>query len=382
MSDRLADNIRRIVGNERRKARTLGTADYKESIDGNRGASFAPPGSSGATNSTATSGSAGQDLSSFAPAFDTSGYGHGTGQDGASVDPDDPSKALIENGGNQYDVEDILDGNGPGFFDPSATDGGGDYAFDESMDGITGLTDCTTGKDLCIYLKNGTPPPDGWESNELPPDNYYDGTITPTGGGPNLFEWIQGTRYFTTLAGTSTQVFFPNAAAGIDYIAANSLSPDPTISSITWDSGIGPGAFRVRSNSDAYQELLFIDNSCDVGVESACPVNKPSASELSLPDFPVDNCHAIAFQNGKLQSSSQEPQSDRVDRLMGDQSRIDFCFGSGRFGAMELTKNGGYMIYETASEGGAISGIGTVFNAKSQAVTTLTEANEVIQWRP
>lgn len=381
MADRLAENIRRIVGNDKQKANVLNTRPDKESIEGRRGASFAAAGSSGVTGTTTATGRAGQSMSGVSTGLVSGGYQYGSGGSGASIDPNDPNKAKIENGGNQFDVEDILDGDGPGFYDSNAEDGSGSDALNESVDAFTGMKDCATSKDLCIYTKNGIPPPDGWDDADVPPDGYYDGviTITTDGSGDGLrpYDWTQGEEWTADPTGAPTASVFSSGAAALDDMQARTTASG-TLSTIEYED-VGFGRYRMTWVSPNFVELVT-RSTCTPGSSSSCPIVEPN--DIPIAKQPSDGCHALGFGAQGFESSRSENDADKVTKLMQRQSRVDFCFGVGRFGTIEVTKSGGYMMYETASEGGAISGIGTVFNGKGQATAPLADGNEVIQNRP
>jgi hypothetical protein len=63
----------------------------------------------------------------------------------------------------------------------------------------------------------------------------------------------------------------------------------------------------------------------------------------------------VSLDDGKFKGSEYEPEADRVPALTDNQhSQIDFCFdGGSRYGAIATTNEGGFMVYETSSPGGA-----------------------------
>lgn len=75
----------------------------------------------------------------------------------------------------------------------------------------------------------------------------------------------------------------------------------------------------------------------------------------------------MRYVNGTYYTSAYSPN---VPTKLAHQpkSKVDFCFGSGRFGSTEPTKDGGFMLYETSTGGGAPSGVVRVYNSSRQLV--------------
>lgn len=355
MANPLADAIRRIVGYDPNKSQ-LGPDKFRGPLQGTTGIGYMQADKASAGSK---SGGPGTTLGNTAPEdgmvknSETKKPAAETG--GNKVDATDPSKAIYGPNDGVYDpvdflntedtlttlkdAEDLLTGVGNL---TSAAQGGG------TLNGMNGITDCSTGKAINVRFDGFFVPPPGWENAETPP-----------GDGP-ADHWELGISWFSpgfpsgytannplAAATQSKNVVFPEYSVLVDTVF------DPAFPHAggmrryiyTWEKPLDPTHDQVSFYAQ--------DQACSPSPgDDICPTENPASPQY----WPVDGeLQLKRLPDGRLVPSDFEPPEDRIPEYMdGNRTTLNFCFSGGsRQGRVEATNDGGYMIYEK------IAGVGT-----------------------
>ncbi|MCX4186779.1 hypothetical protein [Methylophaga sp. OBS4] len=353
MSTEFADNIRRIARGTRRKG-ALGEYQERDPVLGGTVTlvtnAYALGGGTGGSGETPTSN---------APNSETQQQEQGNDQQ--APNPDDPNTFYRGGSGTvgnpdsatqqgNYDIEDIIDKTDGPQAAPNP-DGSLPDGYDSSIRSMNGATDCSTGQCINFHTDGNFPAPEGWEDADTPPDAegyenfdpdyYWSSTFTSANGSVIVVEEAAVPVLYDSFIAALT------AMPEIDGFSV--FSPLTKISDVRWrfqwsafDEGVGTGV--ITQNLDR--------SSCSaVGVPSdACIAAVPKASE-----WPEDGCYDLALIDGQFTTN----QYDSEAPAGAGGSKVDFCFGDGRTGSVEVTANGGTMIYETV--GGVPTGRATVY---------------------
>lgn len=361
MANPLADAIRRIVGFDPTRSK-LSLAMDRGKVLGTTGIGFMQPDK---VSAGSVEGGKDEKLGDKAPP-DGLIKPPFTGNPGGNVvDATDPSKSIYSAGDGDYSPESFInpDGmttlkktedflSGVGMVANGAQGGG-------TLNGLTGITDCISGKSLAIRLDGVFVPPTGWADAETPP-----------GDGP-AEHWELGTRWFappsfrannplsaaqsaksdagqgdyTNLVGSAFDGSFPHAGGNRRYI-------------YTWE----------KPDDETHDQVSFYaqDETCTpVEGDLICPDSNPA----SPTHWPEDDEMALTRNpQGTFGSSPYEPLADRVAALAsGSRTTLDFCFNGGtKQGRIEATNDGGYMIYETLDGSGV--GIYKIFGSDNRVI--------------
>lgn len=303
-------------------------------------------------------------------------------QNDQPVTSDDPNtfnqgSAAQGSTSNTYDMEDIVDQTGDVPSSPNEADNSGsDETASSPTSGIVshinGATDCSTGQCINFHLDGNFPAPDGWPDADTPADAEGYETWDPDYYWRTQVVLDHGT---ISVEAATYEVAYNNLVAAIQ--------ADPDIESFginfelyqvyegrwafSWsaaDHGIGTGV--VNTDILRYDCVSVGDPS-----EDGCISEVPKAEA-----WPEDGCYDLALIDGQFQKN--EYDSEAPSDAGG--SKVDFCFGDGRTGSMEVTANGGMMVYETS--GGSPTGQATVYGADGtmQAAGNATETF-MDQWR-
>lgn len=297
-------------------------------------------------------------------------------QQGGDVDPKNPFRTIYGSSENSYDAKKLIDG----------TDSPRRNRFDESFSGIgglgdyssgflkrmTGLTDCDTGKELDIRFDGTFLPPDTWEDDGTP---------------PAYAKWEQGTMWRGSSVGQPDRATAQKAAE-----AARDESGDVTYTLVQNITDPLPfphvgGTVRIVFTFEDPSTHLTVDYyaydiTCNPGIyDDACPIENPYEVK-----WPEDNIMQLSFQDTKFVKSGYESEADLVARFTDNKhSVVTFCFDGGtRFGTIASTNEGGYMIYESPSQGSIAVKSGTivrVFNSKGQ-ISAYTDAGGIAAYNP
>lgn len=269
---------------------------------------------------------------------------------------------------NTYDMEDVIDQTGNAPTAPNEPDysNSGEYSTGGIIDHLSGATDCATGQGINFHTDGNFPAPDGWEDAESPPtlEYYQEGYSWQTqsmngavgrGATPEL-------AVFDRTSNISSSLVTEYPFGGNEGIARVSCSNVP---STCISTGIG-----------SYSQVLVYRQSCSGSSDpehiAICNAEPPTEEA-----WPEDGSYDLALIDGQLQTN----QYDGEAPASAGGSKVDFCFGSGRTGSLEVTANGGFMVYETS--GGAPTGKATVYGSDGtfQAGGDATNAF-MDQWRP
>jgi len=363
MANPIADAIRRIVGFDPTRSQLLNITK-RGPILGQSSIGFMQPDKATAGSVTGPKDAKLGDKAPKDGMVKTPMSGINTG--GNIVDATDPTKSIYKPNDGVYSASEVINPEtttlsqsnnfltGVGML-TSAAQGGG------TLNGLTGITDCVSGKTIAIRFDGKFAPPPGWDDDTTPPP--------PEPG----FEWEQGYAWGTTLASPPTKS--PSQSGARAYAKS-------------FHEGVGaqwPGDTEIFSYTPGVEAAQFVDASTTYQVR----IRRISTGEIALggligkqvcdnpfygapscPEFdptiqtewPEDDEMQIARSpTGGLSTSTWEPAADLVPSLIsGDMTSLNFCFEGGtRQGRMEATNEGGYMIYETI--GGAGTGIYKIF---------------------
>jgi hypothetical protein len=248
------------------------------------------------------------------------------------------------------DVESVIDGEaGPQSsydYNSSIAGSGG------SLDGITGLTDCSTGQGINIRYDGNFPPPDGWDDADTPPSGD-DGT------------WVANTYLVTSalFIGVATIVA---ATVGDSFQQAQAAI---IASSATYDYVLYSPVTRVGTNAWTFQWYSSLTAGGTTGVVTtyinrigcngegdpyaACSSSPPLATE-----WPTDGSYDLSLIEGSFQTN---PYDSEAPADAGG-SAVNFCFSGGtRQGRLYATAQGGTMLVETSV--GAPTGTAKVYGS-------------------
>jgi len=357
MANRYAEDIKRIVGIDPNQG-LLGDPKVKPAIRSMRGIGYIDPTSG---SSTSVSGSAGTtQLPTNLPngAVDT---GENTaGVEGA--DPNDPLNNVTEATDGLADVEDIIDGTADEakFSELNLDQDGMDFTGDNVLNTLT-VYDETTGEQVDIYLQRGERL---WtENDDLDDEN-------------SPFQWELGFNWTVFGIDQSTGAKVGGSACGATpYAAAANAGAifggdmNNAFQSIGAGSISGEGDF-VASYDDSIMAPILVSTygtqfgvertsgGCTPGVDAYCPTTRPET------EFPDDGEYQLKLANGKFIGSSFDPNLP-LEFQQGS-SKYNYKFGAGltRTGSIEVTRNGGSMIYETS--GGSATGIVRVYSSSGR----------------
>ncbi len=375
MGNRYADDIKRIVGIDLNQ-NVLGAAEKKAAIPGTRGIGYYNPktggseGSSGTPNQTTVEN---RDQGEFDNWENDSGT--------LGLDPNFPQNGVGGATVGQATAGDIIDGIAPEakVATPQITDAGLVYDNNNSLNSLI-ATDCVTGDEIEIRFRDDFVPPDAtfdtegneltaeWESADVPPvlSGWVIGTYytTPHPGPPANLEGLTLTTT-TAALGNALDAAFPGAAPWVftHYV------PD--------------GAFRwiaFYDRSDQQQQSSFPIDEIDCistppTLGAVCPSVPPTETS-----WPPDSRYVMKLDEGNFVTSEFDPEVP--PNRINPQSFVEFCFGVGRTGTIEVTKDNGVMIYETGG-GGAPTGIIRTYDPSGQMIAVFDAASGWINnYRP
>lgn len=242
-------------------------------------------------------------------------------------DPDNPNNPGNSGGGGggsardpkrdgPQDVEDLLDDEkGPVPPDETA----GDEYSGGALPKITGFEDCQTGQSVTVHLDGMFDVPEGWDSPEDPPDGGY--TDSDTG-----------------------KCFFPDYPCpepGLLVHGGNTYSECMAQGGEHWVSlWIPHGDEPPYTYEDGFG---------------------PDNSPIPATEWPPDGEYDLVFKDGTFQSSTFDSEAPATTQE--PTSVINLCTPSGRFVTVRAASNGGSMVYETVTEGGAPTNTMKVYNS-------------------
>lgn len=384
-----ADNIRRIVG-LKDIAEANKSYDDKAKINGNRSIAYID--NTGTVKQT-TGAKAGVDEegneipgatipdsdSEYTPDetgnnpddATTGGSGGGPGSAGGpKPGPQNPN--VVSSTQGVYDIADLIDGlGGPGL--PEA----GDIA--SVLKGLSGLNDCT-GNTLNIRFDGEFIPPPGW-------DTVDSGNSTPGADG----EYVAG--YYYEVGGLGPP-WPPERTVGADLnIIAENLEWGflefgyvytyvaffTQVTSTSWSIyAFNPGSGTNQVFSTVYRQPC--PDSYGICAAGDPGLSWPRTGAITLSFSDIDNVYGFfGYELDPIIPLAYQPTTSGGAY---QPTTVPFCFGSGRFGRIEPTKTGGYMIMETTgSSSGTPTGNIRVFS-KSGVLQGYATASNYAAYKP
>lgn len=354
MSNKYVQDIRKIVGIDVNQS-TLSVPTFKPRIGAKQGIGYFNQ-----DNQTVASSKKDKDQK-LKESLD-SGTVYNSDFDGGNyLDPADPYSNTYDYDSGTYEATDSLLTDLPSIIDSTAGTGMGNNSVSTggTLNGITGLLDPESGQSLDLRFDGLVRPPVGWDSVDVPADEYD--------------RWTAGTQWFAP-GSPGAYSAVPILAAKIqrdvahsDYTALVSAEIEnfPHIGgSVRW-------VFVWERSSDNDQVSFYAhDESCSVSPSDPfCPLYSPIK-------HPADGLMQLVASGGKWQVSEYEPLVDVIPSYTDNQhSRIDAQFGSGRFISIIPTRNAGYVIGETDTLGGTlISDVNRVISAYGKVIDYITAA--------
>ncbi len=385
MANKYADNIRRIVGFDPTKS-SLGDAQQKDSIAGKRGIGYMSTDGRSTMSASGHSGNftdgTGTTLPEIPDGSLDEGFPPAFGQ-GSYIDPTNPLNSILTGAVGRWDIEDIFDGiSSPHVGSPlgSGISGIG-LGTGGSINELTGMTDCATGKGIALNYRNeGEEPPPGWTDADTPPEGY---------------EWEQGFQYHDTskfsnivgiALGATLAEALMNQAGWISVIGGSIgtfvqmyIGNDPDYPAATWVAGYADYTHSGGSPPNNLIRVYVHTKSACTPVTTYCTLTGPASSY-----HPEDGVMTLTFNgDGGFQQHALEAPNDIIPSLDGQTiSSLNFCLDGGtRFGTLAPAVNGGFMLYETDSEGGSPVGVVRVFSSDRQMVAA-TDITGMQAWMP
>jgi len=373
MGNRYVEDLRRIIGIDPNQGK-LNAAIGRSSIAGKRGMGYINSKTGGAQ---AMSGVPGQTLlpSDRGEGGDAATGENNSGKEGTN--PNDPQTGIFTSADNAVDAEDIIDGNNINskVSSPQITNSGLKYTNNGTINTIEAV-DCDTGDDIDIRIRGPFVPPEGWEDADTPPAAY---------------QWQLGVSYGFLDPNTGSGIGAQNGetayecASNGNRIFGAGAKLDEAFQSIEEGSYNGYGDFYATYDPlilnpvivATYGNIFPIDgDTCSPGVDAYCPTEDPTDVK-----WPADNKYNFKLENGQFITSDRD--DDVPLKYKEGVSKVDFCFGAGgsRKGAVEVTKDNGYMIYEKDGVTDAPTGIIRAYDGSGQ-MTAAFDSTAINSYRP
>lgn len=239
----------------------------------------------------------------------------------------------------------------------------------EKVKAITGIEDCTSGKEAEIIL----------DDNHRPPNlggglNGYKATDWDEGNDPREAQWRSGVWY--NYAGvTATYASNPYASIAAYLPTWDSLDPGnaphtfESLETYDVDAESDGGTIEAtigRATGGSFSVNITIKKTgCVVGTDLWCPSSKP------VNNWPSDSKHQLKFTGGQFKTSQFENSSDLNGPWQNDPSKISGCTSGGGQVSLQATNDGGMLIN---IEDGANAGDSILVGADGFVKTTVTDA--------
>ena len=393
MTNRYADNIRRIVGTEADK-KGLSAAPEKPSITSFRGIGYMTNQNTAAGTSTNSPGSQTPDAILSDVNVDFENFKKRTQTQLESTDGDsnteiDPYTGTATNGARRTDSSGVKDAEN--FFDGDTDqDKKGSRSNSEhsqknknnentsTLNGLTGLGDPNNGDEPVRLVFHSDNYPIATTLDQLGNTLHQAFDALNSAGdydAPEIFGFQSG--FYWEVAGSGNPS--PEQGAGPQLAAEaakNYLDTNPpggrfgpftiiemvgsgspaTSYTIKYQDTIVPGAPGQFTLTMARVDCL-IPPPDDA---SSCPAQAPV--ETKLPDgTPIQ----IRYVRGLFKTSALSDNAS-LNLSHREKSKVNLSFGTNRFMSAEAAKDGGFLLYETATEGSAPSGNVYVFSPSRQ----------------
>lgn len=393
MTNRYADNIRRIVGTEADK-KGLSAAPEKPSISSFRGIGYMTNQNTAAGTGTNSPGSQTPDAILSDVNVDFENFKKRTQTQLESTDGDsnteiDPNTGTATNGARRTDTAGVKDAENlfDGDTDQTKQSSRDNSEYSQNnrnnentstLNGITGLGDPNNSDEAVRLVFHSDNYPIAATLDQLGNTLHQAFDALNAAGdydAPEIYDFQSG--YYWEVAGSGNpspeQGAGPQLAAEAakTYLDANppggrfgpfsiiemvpSGSP-ATSYTIKYQDGAVPGAPGQFTLTMARIDCVGTPPD-DAG---SCPAQAPV--ETKLPD---GTAIQIRYDKGLFKTSSLSDNAS-LNLSHRDKSRVNLSFGSGRFMSAEAGKDGGFLIYETATEGAAPSGNVYVYGPNRQ----------------
>lgn len=362
MGNRYADDIKRIVGIDPNQ-NVLGAAKKKAAIPGRRGIGYYNPKTGG---STGTSGTPNQTQLENVNSADLDTGENQAGENG--LDPNNPQNGIMEETTGQRAVEEIIDGTAPEskISDPQITDAGLEYSNNGALNSIL-AEDCDTGDAIDIRTRGEFLPPQQVVDSE---GNIISEAWTDADTPPDRAGFVLGQHWtIIGLGGSGAE----NEREG----STPSEAIERFLSALNAQGGPSTPYTFSHYTFDDPNYTVYYDRNPDVGGDANFPMSQQSCSSFPPEDpnacpasapketqWPADQKYVMRLNNGKFETNQYD--SEVPANRKNPQSLIDFCFGEGRTGAVEVTKDNGFMLYET--DNGAPTGIIRAYDSAGQMI--------------
>lgn len=290
-----------------------------------------------------------------------------TGQSTASASNTDSTQDQDGSGARRsatgsYGVGDLLDGNVT-LDNEVGTD-------PLQLNQLTGMTDCTSGKALNLrFSPGGTPPPSAFydASNNQITEAWSTWNDPPPKPG-----WYSGFNWYMNVGGYESNATFFGAvpqdsadAAATNYLDVTIPAEAPWTFTEWTESTETQWTAKFTSALASVSNISFRKTSCTLDANDYCPSTAPvysTAQEIynsytsgSFEDGRTFNGSTVYLDWDQNGFTSQSAAGDVPVDYASRKGRLDFCFGSGRYGTVVNTKQGGFAVYETATPGGAVA---------------------------
>lgn len=241
------------------------------------------------------------------------------------------------------------------------------------LNGMSDMVDLVSGKAFDLRLDSGRigfPPPDGWEDAETPPPAQTDPTF-------------QSGYYWDHSSAGVTEFFQTPTAAHSAYMTAINNNPSGNVFEDMGVDAVSESLYqsKARQIADSNGPVVPPGPIFTVDINRvACTGGDPSGPgdycstippEIPSPEFWPTNAEGKFLvgvnEKGQFVSSQYDPHAPTGAQVPS--TKKDFSFAGGtRYGSIEITKNGGHMIYESSTASGPPSGTLLIYDAAGQLV--------------
>lgn len=376
MSNRYADDIRRIVGTDEVQD-GLSSAPTKPPLGGRRGIGYF-------IDETKPAGVSGKPNETLAPDENKANTkdGQDLPDDGVLVDPNDPTSGIFTPETGEYEASDILNETEGEGFGPTLIDD--EKLLDITKGTLTQLnaTDCASEKAIKMRTDGEFVPPDAtfdeagnmltqaWTDPGIPPEKvgYVEGDYWQTHGAPGGTLITQspipydsmniGLAGFNAFTQEELGEDADSPVAGsyriIDINPITSIRYDPEFEHDKF--GGGTRTFNLTTTS--------VDCISGPPQEGAtCPVEAPVETQ-----WPTQEEFQLTYNNGIFEASIFDKNTP--NNFIQDRSTIPFCYEDEgtKNGEMSVLANGAFAVYRTDGANGAILGTVRIYNGQGQAI--------------
>lgn len=351
MANDFVNNIRRIAGTDELKKlldelRATGDVDNLNGIDGRRGIGYKNESFNGSGIQQGSSATSFKNGSAQAPVAIPHPVNSSDGSVSASDLLNDTSGLVPDSGADS-----------------------GLYTGDQLRE-LTGLEDCTTGDEVEVRFDGQYKSPSTWDEANTPP-----------GGGADT-TWTSGVYYGNAITIGASTIFGSSGNEVLDAVLQNLIDGNPSFTfvetsrepfSSTTISGNLVFNYRIRydqlnpdgttagfGNGASYAFGCTGGETGDAGV--ACGVMSAPTRPTET-QWPEDTSRPLYLSWGSSTGVFAPSQYDPgvPTKYTNGLSQLNLCVtGSGEYVTITPTKDGGFAIYETTTQGGALASGATI----------------------